>query len=177
MRTWLLVGREQIGDDGLALALLAILMVGVVKALHWSQRVIVDYYVKKLEGKVREWLRRNGLTFIGFNVRAGLTAFMLGSLFFVMVKMTLHYPIYMMYSLPTLTVSLVAIAIIGFFVSGNVPNHNPKYRQRYFKSFYFPTFAGLAALLFNAAVDFFMHLSDAIVNYFSAATIVLPMAG
>jgi hypothetical protein len=114
---------------------------------------------RKIRAGSKNWFNNSGLNFFGFKFQTAVISVVLGSIFYVLAKVVFRFPAYWFYSIPLLVAALAAVAIIGFFVSGNVPKNK---RSAYFRRFYIPTFGGLAVLFVSAMIDFLINVSVAV---------------
>jgi hypothetical protein len=161
--------RAAIGDDAVVLALLSLLSIVLVIGFHRVQTILVpravEWYSTKLLAEATNWFNKTNLRFLGFKFRTTVISVSLGAAFYVLAKIALAFPSYLLYSLPVLALVFVAIAFVGVFVSGNVPDAR---RNKYFKTFYVPTFAGVGLIAFNLSLDFLINLGAAIANLLQA---------
>jgi hypothetical protein len=163
--------RTAVGDDGLALAVLAALTLGLVKAFESIERHlrprVISYFVNRFQREARDWFNR-GLAFLGFRIFTALVSLLLGTAYYLLLKAALRFPSYWLYSVPLLVIAFLAIAIVGYFVSGNVPD-DPDSRWRYCKRFYVPTVGGISVVAVNFASDLLIGFSAALVGLLQIA--------
>jgi len=163
--------RAAVGDDGIAVGLLVILMLGLVKGLELVERhlrpTIIDYFAVYFQQQAQSWFNR-GLAFLGFRVYTALISLLLGTAYYFLLKAAIRFPSYWMISIPILIGTFLAIAVIGYFVSGNVPD-DPEARWRYCKRFYVPTVGGASLVAVNLASDLLVGLSAALLALLQVA--------
>jgi|EndMetStandDraft_7_1072992.scaffolds.fasta_scaffold22012_4 hypothetical protein len=152
------------GDDGVALGSLAILMLGLVKCLEWIERYlrpkVIDYFVAHFRQQAQDWFNK-GLAFLGFRVYTALVSLLLGTGYYFLLKAAIRFPSYWTILIPFLVVAFLAIAVVGYFVSGRVPD-DPEARWRYCKRFYVPTVGGVSLVAINLVSDLLVGLSAAL---------------
>lgn len=92
-----------------------------------------------------------------------MVAILAGFGYYVLIRAVAAFPSYLIYTVPMAIGVFVAIAILGYFVSGNVPD-NDRDRQQYFKRFQSPTVTGLGLAMAGLIIDFLIHVAAAAVN-------------
>ena len=128
-------------------------------------RVLVPDFVKwwydeTITQKAREYVRRK-CPGTGMTVKGAKVSFLLGFVLFFVARFTAPLPLYYRYSVPAFLVAFFGVAVIGFFMSGNVPNRDVA-RYKYFRRFQGPSVTG-AGLGF-ASVFFEFLLEAAILT-------------
>jgi hypothetical protein len=152
--------RSAVGDDALAVLLLAVPMVALVKTLEVAEGYIrpkvVAFVINDIRRQARDWLNR-GLTFLGFNLYAATVSLVVGTAYYFCLKAALRFPTFWYVSIPTLITAFVGVAIVAFAVRGNVPK-DWNSRWRYCKRFYVPTVGGISLVAVNTLSDLFVSL-------------------
>jgi hypothetical protein len=101
---------------------------------------------------------------MGFKHSTAIISVLSGAVFYSLIRVAAAFPNYYSYSVPALAIVFIAIAILGYFVSGRVPN-NDRARNRYFKRFYSPTITALGLAIVNVLLDFLINLGTLAVNH------------
>jgi hypothetical protein len=138
---------------------LAMLPLGVL--MFQVGRVLVPDFVKwwydeTITQKAREYVRRK-CPGTGMTVKGAKTSFMLGFVFFFVARFTASLPLYYMYSVPAFLIAFAGIVpVIGYFVSGNVPDSKAA-RYKYFRRFQGPSITGAGLGFATSFLEFLLE--------------------
>jgi hypothetical protein len=122
--------------------------------------ILIAYVQKQLNARVRFTFANKGLSFIGFRPSTTAISFILGATFYILVKIALLVPLrYWEYTLSLLACGLIAVTVIGYFVSGKVPD---QHRTKYWIIFQIPTLTAIGLGLINFSADFVIHFAAAL---------------
>lgn len=163
-----------LGQPWLAYAAIAALIIPLALLFVRAQYILVPkvvrwYYDQTIIDKAKKWFTDRGLAPLGFRHSTAIISVLAGAVFYALIRAAAAFPNYYYYSVPALVLAFIAIAILGYFVSGRVPN-NDRARNRYFKRFYSPTVTALGIALANVLLDFLITLGTLAVNYMAAAS-------
>jgi hypothetical protein len=154
---------EQItGHEYLAYLALGAIIAPVTYIFVWSQYILVPkfvkwYYDETIIGKGKKWFKEQGLGPMGFKHSTAIISVLAGAVFYALFRAAAAFPAYILYTGPSLVMLFIGIAVLGFFVSGKVPN-NDRARNRYFKRFYSPTVTGLGLAIGTLLLDFIISV-------------------
>lgn len=163
IRALLAIVSQHVGNETLALVLISIMIIPLTVAFVWLQYTLLPsfvrwWYEESITQKALNWWSKHALNFLGFKRSTAVIAVICGSVFFVLVRVAAAFPMHFVYTAPTLVGTFVLIAIVGFFVSGNVPKDD-KARQRYFKRFQSPSVTGAGLAVASVVADFAIGLA------------------
>jgi hypothetical protein len=157
-----------IGSRLLALSLVAVFMLPLAFLFVYAARVFVPaivkwYYEETIEQKAADyWSRKCRGT--GMTTRGALISIATGAAFYFLIRVAAAFPSYWLESAMALGTIFVCIAVLGFFVGGNVPATD-RGRQRYFRRFQAPTITGLGLGVVTLFLDFLIHVGTVAVAY------------
>jgi hypothetical protein len=151
-----------VGSETLAVVAISIALIPLTVAFVWMQYVLVPsfvrwWYEESIAQKASNWWTRHGLGFLGFRRSTAVIAVTCGFVFFVLIRVAAAFPAHLTYTMPILVAVFISITVIGFFVSGNVPQGDAA-RRRYFKRFHSPAVTGaglaVASIVTDLAIGF-----------------------
>ncbi len=146
----------------LAIAAVMVLMVPLAIVLGYISKVLIPkfvrwYYEESINQKARQYWRMKCVG-TGMNIRGAKISIALGLVFFFLVRIVLSLPAYYRISIPLLIAVFMGVAVVGCFVSGNVPT-NSAAQFRYLRRFHAPTVTGLGLGLATIVLDFLVQLA------------------
>ncbi len=108
-------------------------------------RILVPDFVKwwydeTITQRARHYVRHK-CAGTGMTVGGAKISFLLGFVIFFVARFAVSLPLYYAYSIPTFVAAFVGVAVIGYFVSGKVPESEAA-RHRYFRRFQGPSVTG-----------------------------------
>lgn len=162
-----------LGHEVFAYLVIATIVIPLVLLFGWSQYILIPrfvkwYYDQTIVEKARDWFTKQGLAFLGFKHSTAIISIAAGAVFYVLIRAAVAFPSHIMYTGPALLVIFISIAILGYFVSGNVPPTDQA-RHRYFKRFYSPTVTGLGLAIGTILLDVLISITTIVVNIMLSA--------
>jgi hypothetical protein len=156
------------GNKVLAYLLIGGLTLPLTCLFFWSQyillpRFILWWYEESITQKAVDWWRKHSLNFLGFKQSTAVISVLVGFLFYVWVRAIAAFPAYLLYTVPSTAVLFMLVAVLGYFVSGNVPG-TAEARRKYCKRFQSPTVTGLGLALVSLMIDFMIGAAAFIVD-------------
>jgi hypothetical protein len=135
-------------------------------------RVLVPDFVKwwydeTITQKAREYVRRK-CPGTGMTVRGAKISFTLGFFLFFVARFTASLPLYYVYSVPAFLIAFFGVTVIGYFVSGNVPD-NDTARYKYFRRFQGPSITGAGLGFASVFFEFLFEAGTLAVTSVQAA--------
>jgi hypothetical protein len=158
----------QLGSEVLAYIAIGLVAIPISALFFWSQYVLIPkffwwWYEESITEKAINWWRKYRLNYLGFKHSTAIIAVVTGFLFYVLIRAVAAFPAYFHYTIPGAVVVFCLVAVLGYFVSGNVPE-NDRARQQYCKRFQSPTVTGLGLAVGGLAIDFLIYLCALVVN-------------
>ncbi len=144
----------------LAIVAIALAMLPPSWLMFQVGRILVPDFVKwwydeTITQRARDYVRRK-CAGTGMTVRGAKISFLLGFLIFFVARFALSLPLYYAYSIPTFVAAFLGVAVIGYFVSGNVPESEVA-RYRYFRRFQGPSVTGAGLGFATAFFEFVLE--------------------
>jgi hypothetical protein len=121
------------------------------------------WYDEAITQKAREYVRRK-CPATGMTINGAKISFVSALGMFLLTRFVVSLPLYYAYSFPTLALAFCAVAVVGYFVGGNVPD-NPKARFRYFWRFQSPSIAGMGFAIASTFFEFLLEASILAIGY------------
>jgi hypothetical protein len=160
--TLLGVGRSWIGDDGLALLVLALSAIGLTLLFEWSLVRLTNYVRNNLSVRARNLFFNSWLSLLGFRLQTCVASVLLASAVYILLKAAARFPGIWHVWLIAFGVVLVAFTIAGWLLSGRI---KPK---GFVKHYYVPALCGVLFFAFNILLDITINLVGALVTLVSA---------
>jgi hypothetical protein len=161
---------QYLGLPWLGSLLIAAAVLPIAVLFVRSQVILVPWFVnwwynESIEEKALAWWRKYRLNWLGFRHSTAIIAISAGFAFYVATRVVIAFPGHWRYTLPTATALFIGIAVLGFFVSGNVPEGDAA-RREYFKRFQSPSVTGFGLAMAGFAIDLAINTAAAVVSSF-----------
>ena len=153
----------------LAIAAVFILMLPPSLALFQIGRVLVPDFVKwwydeTITQRAREYVRYK-CAGTGMNVRGAKLSFTFGFVFIFLAQFTASFPT--RYSVAAFLLAFIGVAVVGYFVSGNVPLQEAA-RYKYFRRFQRPSITGTGIGFATAFFQFLLEVGTLAARHLQA---------
>jgi hypothetical protein len=155
----------------IALVATFVLMLPLALLLSATLRVLVPalvqcWYDETIAHRSREYWRRKCVG-TGITMPGARLSIVLGFVCFLLVRFAASVPAYYRVTVPLLIAAFIGVAVIGYFMSGNVPETDAA-RNKYFRKFQAPTVTGFALGAVTVVWDFLVHAGSVALTYLQA---------
>jgi hypothetical protein len=154
--------RALVGDDGVALTLIAITSIALLLLLQHVNAVVIPLAVQWLRDdcyqKARKWFDENTvLRFAGFRFKTYVAAVLMALTTYALLKVAIRVPAHWVYSVALFTTTGAAFSVAGLIVSPNIR------LGKFFRHFYVPALIGGGFAILDLLVDFLLEVLAALV--------------